>query len=514
MVTRISTEAKRALEAMDWIESGIPETTQEQVKLLLEYNRIIKLLTVGSTLKEGWGKFIYNEAIKRLGDSADAKLRNARKEIFKSLANKDEEELRRLPERLRIELLESSMADIEQPTRPIAAELFERLFNLQEYRSLRMNFFSNVPLNVLSAGKGKNVFSVGNFYVDQKTIDMFVGTREAFETMELVGEAISYVRSTKTNWETFGELRGEKNSVLYSKKLYKLFHKNLKEKSLDTGLDEIVNNFHESLLVKGLVGLRNHPSFAPTIKNMTNVVVVEFGEGTVEIFTSNIKGNFVFDKVGMKNIMEATRKYKGIGAAYIFAMDMVLNYFSAVFTGMDRNIFDDKLRLCREEKGKNEPGAKNSIQAIVLNAFSSASYEDLVWLEERKPVGQAKIGLTVAELIFPETKRRLNIGFVKGIPGDLGMNSLVYADATLIYPETGVMDYNILTSPEIDLLFSTMKPEDRFSAQFAKRMNSVWPSGMRQEPFRYEKGRFDSIICSLTADVNVKAAARRRVRKK
>jgi hypothetical protein len=509
MVTRISNEARRALEAMDWVERGIPENTQEQVKLLLECNRIIKLLSIGATLTEGWGKFIYNEAVKRFGDDADYKFRETRREIFKSLANRGDDELKRIPERLRINILESSMADIEQPTRPVAAGLFEKLFNLEEYRSLKMNFFSSVPLNVLSAGEGKNVFSVGNFYIDKDTADLFVGKNETSETMEVVGEAISYVRSTKTNWENFGELRGRKKAALYAKNLYKLFHKNLKEEALDIGLDKIINYFNEGRLVKGLIGLRNHPEFAPTIKNMTNVVVVEFGKGMVEIYTSGIKGNFYFDDISAANIRKSIRKYEGIGAAYIFAMNMMLNYFTAVMTGMERNVYDDKLRLCKEARGKNEPGARNEIQSIFLNASSIASFEDMVWIESKKPVGQAKVGINIAEIVLPETRRRLNIGFFQGIPENIGLNSFLYSDATLVYPETGVMDYNILTSPEIDLLFSSIKPSDRFDAGLADRLNAIWPPGLKQPPFKYVRGRFDSMVCSLTADVNVGVAKAR-----
>ncbi len=507
MVTRISSEARKALEAMDWVERGIPENTEEQVKLLLEYNRIVKLLSIGPTLKEGWGKFIYNEAANRFGEDADSRLRNFRKELFKSLAGKSENELKAVPERLRVEMLESSMSDIEKPTRHIAAELLEKLFAVQDYRSLKLNFFSNVPLNLLAAGDGRNVFSVGEFYVDDKAVDLFVGVREAYETITVVGEALSYVRSMKTSWKSIGELRGEKKAALYAKNLYKLFHKNLKEEALDKGLDEIVDNFNAGLLVRGLLGLRNHPNFEATIKNMTNVVVVEFEKGATTLYTANIKGVFLLDDNGAKNIRESVRKYDGIAASYIFAMDMILNYFTAIFNGMERMVFDRNLRLCPEEKNSNEPGKPNAIQALSANIFATAAANDMLWLEGSKPVGQAAIGVRAVEFLFPETMRRLNVGFFGEVPsGDMKLNSLIYSDATLIYPETGVSDYNLYVSPQIGFIFGGINPVEKFDANLAKRLNSVWPVGMEKPPFRYEKGKFDSIVCSLSPNLIITEA--------
>jgi|GEM_PF-4200743 len=515
MVTRISSEARKALEAMDWVERGMPENTEEQIKLLLEYNRIVKLLSIGPTLKEGWGKFIYNEAVNRFGDDADFRIRNSRKELFKSLAGKSENELKKAPERLRAELLESSMSDVEKPTRHTAAELFEKLFSTQDYRSLKLNFFSNVPLNLLAAGDGRNVFSVGEFYVDDKAVDLFVGLREAYETITVVGEALSYVRSMKTGWKSVGELRGEKKAALYAKNLYKLFHKNLKEESLDKGLDEIVDNFNAGLLVKGLLGLRNHPNFEATMKNMTNVVVVEFEKGATTLYTANMKGVFLLDDAGAENIRNGLKKYDGIAASYIFAMDMILNYFTAIFNGMDRMVFDRNLRLCHEEKNSNEPGRPNAIQALTANIFATAAANDVLWLEGRKPVGQATIGVRAVEFLFPETLKRLNVGFFGETPsGDIKLNSLIYSDATLIYPETGVSDYNLYVSPQISFIFGGIDPNEKFDAGLAERLNSVWPVGMEKPPFKYEKGKFDSIVCSLSPDLFiVEAEEERRVKK-
>jgi len=522
MAMRIAEEAKRAMWAMDLVEHGLPSELEEQAALLLELNRISNLISIRHKLTEGWGIYIYDEVIKRFGEeNAATRIRNARNTVLSSLAKKSIEELKTISKNLRKGILEQRITDYEPSVRPLMTELYKKLYEIGDFAHLKINLYSVLPMVLINIQKGKNVFAIDKFYVDDATKKLFENEAKAAETLGLLAEGVAYLRGAKSNWETLTELERDSKAITIAKGLYKLFLKNANNEALgDPSLRAALELFNDGLLEKGIVKLRNHQAFSQTMKNMTNVYLAEFEPGYVDIYSAEGKCRFYFDDLGRMNIVAGIKDYNEIGISYLYAATMIYNYIVTRIHGPRRTVFDNNMRLCTEALDKNEPSEVKKIQSISIEVLATAGFNKVLWIGEEKPknVGQAVIGVQRFEITMPESRRRIKMALTETALADLASkgefvndegaviySSLLYANATILYPETGIMDYNFYTTPAVEVLFDNFGEETKFDRAFAEKLNKNLQIKTTKQTFRFEaKEGYNWIIGSISSVMVVK----------
>lgn len=529
MVTKLSREAEKAIAAMDWVDRGIPEDIEEQSKALIELNKLLRLLAINYRLKEGWGKYISDQAIKRFGkDNADEKIRNVRNSILRALSTKSNEELKTISEGARRGIIEERLIDYEAPVRPVAAELYRKLFQIGDYRHFKVNPYSPLPFVMISAEKRKNVFALDKFYIDKKTRNLFENEKAMGETMSLLAEAVAYMRGSKKDLKKFNELEKDNKAISLAKALYKLMHKNIRGDLLGNRTISAASElFNDGMLEQGLIKLRNFPAFEPTIKNMTNVYLVDFNPRHIDLYGAEGKCRFYFDPSGRANILQGIEKHPGMGTSYLFSMTIFFNYMTARLSGLRKTVFDNHFGLCWEALNKNEPSKKIGIQSTDIEIFATAGYNDLIWSGGEKPerVGQALIGVRRFVITLPETKRRVKFALTDSTVFNTGEefvhnanailnNSLIYTNAVLLYPETGVLDYGFYTTPEVETLFNNFTEDVKFNKNFADLLNMRYTIKTARPAFNYARmGGYKTITASVTPAMVMKALSSRRSRK-
>lgn len=492
----IDANAKRALKTLDFVKGkATPRNNEEWAETLLQLTGIVKLFNIRSRLKSGWGRYVYDTTVNKLGENAEEKLIEKRKQALKQLVSLDESELEGLSVSIRRKLIEQRIYDYEPEARENFKKLLLKLAGTSDLRTIRLSTHTPRPFSILFSEGPFVLLTFDNFYVDTMTARMFDNEKNAKAFISILATALLYCK--RKGLKSASDVGKDKIAAKYSRNLYRFFHKAvIEENSSNVKIGEM---FRDNDLVKAGERLMAKDKFYITMKSMAPAILVEFNPGKVYLTSFLGTAEFVFDEYGRGKIIEFNTRNKQGGVLYLSGVTSIFDYILKNFTRdevhLERNFMPASIR-------KNPWVEKMPLK---FYAECTADYEKAA---ERTNtlIGLKRFVITFAdgefiELVKPEEEFRI----------DPVHRTVLYSTTAMLYPESGMMNEGFYAMPELDVIFIELRRFGKIDKMAINRANYVFARAGRTKTFHYfEKDGKAGIVGSFSGIIAAKPEKRGR----
>ena len=318
-------DVKDAIWALDRVEKkNLEGNPDELARLLVQCTHTIRLHELKGKLSAGWGKYVYDKSISTLGENAERKLRNSRKEVLAKVLSLSDNEFNSLKESLREDIASLRVFDFEPETRSDFFKLINRTVS-GDIKFFKASIAGPVPVTVLTADAGIMLISLDNLCLPDETAKEFDSETDA---ALFFSNFLTLVLHAKENGLVDSEaVLSDKLALKYVRETYKVFSRGIKdEKKMEIG--ELIR---EGNVAEALNSLLKHNSFYEAFKHLPNITLISFGKGLLKFTSFYCEGTFTINNYGLEKMMEAFEKNEKapreffIGASYLFCT--LVDYF-------------------------------------------------------------------------------------------------------------------------------------------------------------------------------------------
>jgi len=490
----IDENAKRALAALDFVDGSFhPKKEEEWAEILYQLTNIIRLLEITDRVTSGWGRYVLDNTVKRLGTDAEEKIRVKRAEALSYVSSLDKQRLEKISPSLRRELLEQRIFDYEPPLRQLFNKMFLNLLATRDLRVARLGTYSPRPISILYSKDNMILVSLDNIYIDPQTVRIFESKDDARVFLLTLTTALLYTK--RKGMYSAEEVLKDRIATDLSRSLYKLLLKSMKEESKRNM--NVVEMFRDGELYRASESLMKNEGFYITMKNMTPPVLLEFENGRVYATSFLASGIFDFDEYAKRRISESIADGTHVGFLY-------LSSTLSLFDFITRNFSDDSVYL------KTNFAPSSLQKAAWSNKLPLQIFAECTADYERASAGgrvvSSFVGIKRIAIIFSSDEAIELVKPDEDFRTDPVHNSLIYSTATMLNAENGTMQQNFYAMPEVDIALSEIRKVGKIERKTIKKINAVFRGIRTLDPFSYiEREGRPILLGSFTEKIAIRS---------
>jgi len=324
-------DIKNAVWALDKVGKGTSvDTPDELAKMVIQTTKIIRLHELKDKLESGWGRYVYDQAVSSLGEKSEYKLRNARGIALGKLSSLSKTKFNSIKDSLKEELVSLRVFDFEPEARPEFYKIINNIVS-ENIKFFRMNISNPVPVSILLADEGKMLISMDRFVLPEDTLREFENENDA---KLFFGNLLSLLFHCKENGLIEeDEILADKFAQKYSKEIYKLVHKGMK----DEEKIEIADHIRDGKVWEAAGMLMDHESFYRFFRNLPNLALVSFGPGIITFSSFIGEATFTLNEYAMEKMVEAMSRNKQSSREFFLSASYL--YFTLVEYFMDKRVY-------------------------------------------------------------------------------------------------------------------------------------------------------------------------------
>lgn len=495
----IDRNTKRTLKVLDFAKGKTtPKSAEEWAEALFQLTNVIRLFNIEERLGSGWGKYVFDVTINELGENAEEKLRAKRSIAIKKLSSLKDEQLNALSPSLRRDVIAQRILDYEPSVRQAYKKLLLKLLATRNLRFIKLNTHSPKPISVLYSENNTTLLNFDNFYVDPMTVRLFDSKQHAMEFVSRFAVALLYCR--RKGISTSDEIANDRLASAYSRKLYKLFLKGMVDENKSNM--EIAELFRDYDIYGASRLLMAKEKFYITIRNLAQVMLVEFRPGKLHITSFIGKGKFAFDEYGKEKILESTSRDRHAGALYLSGVASIFDYLINNFSLDSVYLKHDFSPASMEDN----PWAKKL--PMQISAECTADYEKIE-IGNNSLIGLKNVAIGFSSGDFIELAKP-----AEDFSVDPVHHSLFYSTNIMLYPKSGMMSGAFYTMPELDVMFMELRRFGKISKSAVNRANLITSKSRTGKTFEYiAKDGKSGVIANLSDIMLARPKKQRRVGK-